>query len=433
MRIIIALLILGLVILFHELGHFLLAKANHVTVLEFAIGMGPKLFSFKKGETVYALRALPFGGSCSMLGEVGEEDKDLKGSFQKAALWRRALIVAAGPCFNFIMALICSMILVGAAGADPAIVVEVPENSPAAEAGLAVGDRIVSYEGNGIANAGELYIDIILSDIPLDEINLTVERDGKRQKIAYAPQTETSYKLGFYYQDTTDGSGVLITRLVKGSALKETGLMTGDVIQSLNGTKIQNTEELAAYLEENPMDGSPIDVVYSRNGHEYSADGLIPQQDTQAFLDFSFNLAREKQNFAGWVKYSLGEVRYWIHVVIKSLASLFNGTFSINDMSGPVGIVGTIGDAYEEAKPMGVSAVILTLLNMITLLSANLGVMNLIPFPALDGGRLLLFLIEAVRRKPANAMLEGKINYVGLMVLLAFMVYISIHDVLKLL
>ena len=432
MRIIIAILILGLVILFHELGHFLLAKLNHVAVLEFAIGMGPKLFSFKKGETVYALRALPFGGSCSMLGEDDENGNYAEGSFQKAALWRRALIVAAGPCFNFIMALIGSMIMIGCAGAAPAVVTDVQQGSPAAEAGLQEGDRILRYEGNGIVNADELYVDIILSDIPTDRIRLTVERQGEKQKLVYEPETETSYKLGFYYQDTADESGVQITRIVKNSPMRKAGLAAGDIITALDGQEIHSVDELTAYLDEHPMDGTPIDVSFSRSGHDLLAEGLVPQEDTQAFLGFAFNLAREKQNFGGWLHYSLGEVRYWIHVVIKSLGSLFNGTFSINEMSGPVGIVDTIGDAYEEAKPFGAASVLLTLLTYVVLLSANLGVMNLIPFPALDGGRLLLHLIEAIRRKPANTRLESRLNYVGLLVLLTFMVYISIHDVLKL-
>ena len=431
-RILIAVLILGAVILFHELGHFLLAKLNHITVLEFALGMGPRILSFKKGETVYAWRLLPFGGSCSMLGEDDPESDAMQGSFPGAALWRRALVVAAGPGFNFIMALVCSMILIGAVGADPAVVMEVEPGSPAEEAGLQEGDLILRYEGNGIANASELYIDLILGDVPTDEIALTVKRDGKKETLRYTPETEKSYKLGFYYQDTTDNSGVQITRLTEGSALREAGFLSGDVITGMNGTVVHNTEELQAYLDAHPMDGSPITVDYTRNGHEMTAEDLIPQEEEQAFLGFSFNLGREKQGFAGWLKYSFAEVRYWVHVVIKSLASLFNGTFSIQEMSGPVGIVNTIGDAYEEARPMGIGVTLLTLINIIVLLSANLGVMNLLPFPALDGGRLLLMLIEGIRRKKADPEIEARINMIGLMILMAFMVYVTVHDILKL-
>ena len=431
-RILVAILILGIVILFHELGHFLLAKWNHITVLEFALGMGPKILSFKKGGTVYAWRLLPFGGSCSMLGEDDPESGTMQGSFQNAALWRRALVVAAGPGFNFIMALVCSMIVIGAAGADPAVVLEVEEGSPAQEAGLQEGDLILKYEGNGIANASEMYIDLVLSEVPTDVIELTVKRDGKKEKIVYAPETESSYKLGFYYQDSEDNTGVLVTRLTEGSVLRKAGFLAGDIITALNGSSIHNMEELQSYLEGHPMDGSPITVSYLRNGHAMEAEDLVPQVEEQAYLGFSFNLAREKQGFAGWLHYSFAEVRYWVHVVIKSLTSLFSGTFSIQEVSGPVGIVDTIGDAYEEAKPMGVGITLLTLINIVVLLSANLGVMNLLPFPALDGGRLLLMLIEGIRRKRGNPEIEAKINMIGLLILMAFMVYVTIHDILKL-
>ena len=431
-RILIAVLILGLVILFHELGHFLLAKWNHITVLEFALGMGPRILSFRKGETTYAWRLLPFGGSCTMLGEDDPEAGEMAGSFQAAALWRRALVVAAGPVFNFIMALLCSMILIGAAGADPADVVEVEDGSPAAEAGLLAGDRILKYEGNGIANADELYIDLILDDIPTDEISLVVLRDGKKEKITYAPETQTSYKLGFYYQDTPDNSGVQITRLTEGSALRQVGFLSGDIITALDGHEIRNTEEMLSYLEDHPMDGDPVTVSFTRNGHAGTAEDLIPQEEKNAFLGFSFNLARQKQGFFGWLQYSFAEVRYWIHVVIKSLVSLFNGTFSLQEVSGPVGIVTTIGDAYEEARPMGIGVTLLTLINIIILLSSNLGVMNLLPFPALDGGRLLMMAIEGIRRKKADPEIEARINMIGLMILMAFMVYVTVHDILKL-
>ena len=143
MKFVIAILILSAVIIFHELGHFLLAKANHIIVTEFAIGMGPKLLSFTKGDTTYALKLLPFGGSCSMLGE--DEDESQEGSFNNASVWRRMSVIAAGPVFNFILAFLVAVVVISVVGADPARVTEVTEQSPAAEAGLQPGDIITRY------------------------------------------------------------------------------------------------------------------------------------------------------------------------------------------------------------------------------------------------------------------------------------------------
>jgi regulator of sigma E protease len=133
------------------------------------------------------------------------------------------------------------------------------------------------------------------------------------------------------------------------------------------------------------------------------------------------------------LKYSAGEVLFWLRVTVKTIGGMFSGTFSINDMSGPVGIVKTVGDAYGTvAAQVDVFSAILTLLGIMTMISANLGFMNLIPLPALDGGRLLLMIIEAIRRKPGNRELEANINFYGLMLLLAFMVYVTVHDILRL-
>lgn len=432
MRYIIAILILGLVVLFHEFGHFLFAKLNHVAVLEFAVGMGPKIFSFKRGETVYALKVLPFGGSCSMLGE--DEESNEKGSFQSASVGGRISIVAAGPVFNFIMALVFSIIIVAAAGFDPAAVTEVESGSPEAEAGLETGDRIVSYEGNGISCGRELYADIAIDGVPTDEISLTYERNGEKHSITYVPTTEQKYMLGFSYssEDGTDEGAVVISKVNKDSPMREAGVESGDTIVAINGTDTPTYKDFNDYLEAHPLDGSPVTMTLKRGTRTFTTDEMTPAVKNVSYLGFSFNLAREKQNFIGVITGGFHEVGYWIHVTLKSLGALITGTYSVNDMSGPVGIISTIGNTTSEAAKVSTSAAVLTALSMIVMLSANLGVMNLIPFPALDGGRILLLIIGKIRRKPVNQDIEARINFIGFALLMALMVYITVHDILKL-
>ena len=289
---------------------------------------------------------------------------------------------------------------------------------------------MIRYEGNGISCARELYTDIMMDGIPLDQLDLSVVQDGKKKQISYAPETVSRYMLGFSYADMSDQ--VVISKLSKDGALRKAGAAVNDAILSINGTEVSSQADLQDYLAENPLDGSPVDLVLQRGHQEISLSGIVPNMTESAGLGFGFSLAREPQGFFTTFGCGFKEINYWIHVTLKSLASLFNGTFTIQDMSGPVGVVKAVGDVYEEARPEGGMMLFLSMMDMLILISANLGVMNLLPLPALDGGRLLFMVIEAVRRKPVNREAEGKVHLTGLLILLAFMVYITVHDVMKL-
>ena len=427
MRIIVALLILSFVIFFHELGHFLMAKASHICVNEFALGMGPRILSFKRGETTYALRIFPIGGLCAM---KGEDDEDYsEGSFQSAKVWQRILVVAAGPLFNFLLALIIAWIVIFSIGADPARVVSVQPGSAAEAAGLQEGDLITSYEGHGISNARELSMYLTLDGVPTDEISLTYERDGQKRSISYVPEVTERYLFGYNYDGELEQ--IVVTGTSKGSPAEAVGLKSGDIVTGLNGVSLPTVEDYQAYIAENPLDGSPVEMTFERDGVEYSVT-LTPEKTQNASGGFSFNGAREKQDFISSVGYGFGEIKFWINTTIKSLASLFTGRFGIQDLSGPVGVVHVIGEVYEEAKAEGMLTLVMNLLNMIILLSANLGVMNLLPLPALDGGRLVFLIIECIRHKPCNQKIEGMVHLVGIVALLALAAFIAFNDVIKL-
>jgi regulator of sigma E protease len=340
LSIVIAIIILLAVIIIHELGHFAAAKACDIEVEEFSIGMGPKLISRQKGETLYAWRLIPIGGMCIMRGEENGEISER--SFAGAKVWKRIIVVAAGPVFNFLLSFIAALIVVFCAGADPCTVVSVNEGSPAEQAGLQSGDLIVSYQGSSISNARDLYMDTVLNGIQDDTIDLVVERDGEKLSLSFG-------------LDETDGSG-----------------------------------------------------------------------------GFSYNMAREKQDFFTSVRYAFGEIKYNLKSAINSIKGLFNGTYGVDDLSGPVGIVSTVGSVYEESVSYGAFSVVMSMLNMVILLSVSVGVVNLLPLPALDGGRLIFLIIECIRRKPCSQKIEGTVHFIGFALLMALAVYIAFNDVLKL-
>ena len=422
MKILIALLVFSVIVLFHELGHFLLAKRNGIAVTEFSLGMGPRLLSTEKGGTRYSLKLFPIGGSCMMVGE--DEDDDSEGSFNNASVWARISVVAAGPIFNFILAFVFAMIITSVVGYDPARVLQVTEGSPAAQAGLKEGDIIKEFQGRHISIGRDLDSYMTLHGLKDEEISLTYERDGKKHDIQFQANSESRYMLGFTY--LSEGTPE-ITQVMLNSAMAKAGVMPGDIIREINGTAVADSQELQAYLQEHPLDGTEITLGIERDG-KVETISAIPQMTKHVDSGFIYNIYREKTNFLGVMKYSAVEVRYWVSTTVESLMMLIKGQFSVNDLSGPVGIIDVIGDSYEEAKGEGAMMVWMQMLYWAILLSANLGVMNLLPIPALDVGRLVFLLIESVRKKRLNPNVEGMIHFAGFVLLMMLMVFVMFND-----
>ena len=426
MKIILALLIFSAIILFHELGHFLLAKKNKIVVTEFSLGMGPRLLSTEKNGTRYSLKLLPLGGSCAMLGEDMEDES--KGTFNGAPVWGRIATVAAGPVFNFILAFVFAVLIVTLVGYDPAEVTQVESGSTEAEAGLQEGDIIKEYQGYHIDLARDLYLYMYLNNPQEDEtIHMTVERNGKDVELAFKPDVQVRYLLGFNRKST---DSLEVASLIPGMGLSETGVEPGDVITSINGTRLENSDDYTAYLAEHPLTSEPVTITYERDGLEYNAE-VTPSESRTAVLDFSYNLAYTKTHGFEVLKYGTLEVKYMIRSTLLSLKELLTGGLGVKDLSGPVGVVDAIGSTYEASKSEGMLTIWVNMLYMAALLSANLGVMNLLPLPALDGGRLVFLIIEAIRRKPVNRQIEGMVHFAGLMVLMLLMVVVMYNDILK--
>lgn len=426
LNILVAIIIFSVIVVFHELGHFLLAKKNGIEVTEFSLGMGPRLLSTVKGNTRYSLKLFPIGGSCIMVGEDGEEDGP--GSFGHASVWGRISVVAAGPIFNFILAFVFALVITSVMGYDPPKVLSVEENSPAEEAGLQVGDIITSFQGKHISIGRDISLYESLYGMQQDQIKMTVKRDGKKIDLNFKAASEKKYMLGFSY--VPDGEPEITEVFVDGAMMKA-GVLAGDVITAVDGTKVSTGEELQTYLGEHPLGENAVTITVSRDGKEKEFT-VQPTVRTQVSTGFVYNLYREKTNFFGVLKYSAVEVRYWISSTIDSLGLLIKGTFRVNDLSGPVGIVDAIGSSVEEAKSEGTVVMWMQMFYWAILLSANLGVMNLLPLPALDGGRLVFLLIEAVTKKKVNPNIEGMIHFAGFVLLMALMVFVFMNDIKRL-
>lgn len=342
MNILVAILVFSLLILFHELGHFSLAKLNGIRVNEFSLGLGPTLIGFTKGETKYSLKLLPFGGACMMEGE--DENSEDDRAFNKKSVWARISVVAAGPIFNFIMAFLFSAFVLGAVGVDKPV----------------------------------------LSDV------------------------------------------------IEGYAAEEAGLAGGDTLVKIGGKNIHFYREISVYATFHA--GETVEILYERDGQEYTTT-LVPKYDEELgryLYGFMSSGERDKVGFIETIGYALCEVGYYIDTTIQSLKLMFTGGVSVNDLSGPVGIVQSMGDVYEESvENDGYFYAMLNMMSWAIMLSANLGVMNLLPIPALDGGRLVFLVIEAIRGKALPPEKEGMVHMVGIILLFLLMFVVMFNDIRK--
>ena len=450
MSIFIAIILLGLIILFHEFGHFIVAKANGVCVVEFSIGFGPRLFSFRKGDTDYCLKILPFGGSCRMLSsdeelyELDEEQKEKRGhefvkqsmnlirkygkasAFETKSLPARIAVIAAGPIYNFILAFFMSVLMLGFMGVDTPTVSEVSHESIAYESGLREGDVITNVAGVGIVFDRELTRE--LQKHTSDSFDITYERDGVSYtaKINPIKKQDNIYKIG-----AALGEDASISSIEDNSPAQKAKLKVNDKIIQINSENVSSSKEVIEKIRSS--DGKELTFKIERGG-QISDIQIIPNKTDSTTYDMGFSTSGERIKVNPWetILYAFREVWYWITTVIELLGRMVTGRLSLNSLSGPVGTVSAISNVIDASSSDGAFFVLMNVLYIGIMLSANLGIMNLLPIPGLDGGRLLLYLIEAIMGRPVPKEKEGIINFIGFIFILLLTVIVLVKDIMRL-
>ena len=421
MSIIISVLVFSVLVIIHEFGHFLLAKKNGIGVTEFSLGMGPRIVSFDAKGTKYSWKLIPFGGSCMMVGE--DENSEREDAFGKKSVWARISVVAAGPIFNFLLALVLSVVYIGLEGYDQAKITYVDENYAAYEAGLREGDIITEYDGKDIVIFRDLWLYQYINPIKEQGVKVKYLRDGKEYSTTLG--ADEYYLMGIQYMANAKNCEIQVSDK---SPVQKAGMKNGDVITELNGNPIKDGEELSDYISKHPLDGSELEIKVQRDGNEILLK-VVPEKAgyTQGF----YYGERVKAKPLEVLRYSFTELRYDMEATFQGLKMIFTGKANKDSVSGPVGIVKIVGDTYEETKDYGAYYVFLQIAYFIILLSVNLGVMNLLPFPALDGGRLVFLFIEAVRGKPVPKEKEAIVHFAGMVVLMILMVVVLFNDITK--
>ena len=426
MGILVALIVLSILILIHELGHFLAAKAAGIKVLEFSIFMGPRLFSIKKGETAYSLRLIPMGGFVKMEGE--EEASDDLRSFSKQPLWKRALVIGSGPAMNIILAFVMAAIVLSSAGYNTNRISYLGENSPLKAAGIEVGDRLISYAGKRLFEPGsDIGIFLYGEDGSPKEVVYIDADTGKKVKLIITPaRTQTIWRLGFTAV-SENGIGTNEIQLIEDdSPLRAAGIRRGDIVVKVGGIPVSSTRDIQQVLNvTRPDKEAPLTLEILRNGETLVFENIKPYAYSQFTLDLGFE--RQKGNFFGTFgaagRFSVSTIRN----VFVTLGWLFDGTVSFRELSGPVGIIGSVGSVVREREP--VSEKVLNLLYLSAFIGINLGVMNLLPIPALDGSILLILLIEKIRGKPLPQEKVGMVSMIGFMLLVCLLIATLFNDI----
>lgn len=332
-----AIIIFCLIIFIHELGHFVSAKLFGMTVHEFSIGMGPKIFGWTKKGTQYCLRAFPLGGFVKLEGEDGDSD-DL-GAFCNKGKFARFVVLSSGAIMNFVLGFFLFVIIM-------------------------------------------------------------------------------SFAQGFATNE--------IGTVLPDSAFSQAEILPGDVIVRMDSdvysTSVRTYNDITYFSFRNG--DNPADITFLRDGEKFTKTITPLFSESENRILYGFSASVEDKSFVGVIKYSFYQSLFVIKVVVNSFVDLIKGSVPASDISGPVGIVGEIGNAAKNG--------IFSLMNLAALISLNLGVVNLLPLPALDGGRLLFIIIEFIRRKPVPPEKEAMVHGLGFFMLLLFMLFVTFMDISKL-
>ena len=402
--------LLGLLIIIHEAGHMIVAKKCKVKVNEFSIGFGPIIWKKQGKETKYTLRLIPLGGFCSMEGE--DERSENEGSFSKASIPRRLAIVFAGALVNIIFGLLVFFILMASTGNYISNEIEnTIDGYVAEEIGLQPGDKIVEIEGKEVKSKYDL--DDVTKNITENrEISLKIDRNG--EIIEYKTKlTEVASKVTGLYLDE---KGKVIT-VEKGSVAEKQGIQANDKIIKINNENVN--EDITKIVEQIQQKGVGTVLLTIERGDETLNIELTPDHEYSYYLGVNLKIA--ENTIINHIIYGAVETKEFSLSIIDNLKQLFTGKVGIDQMMGPVGI------SEAVAKTTGIEDFVF----MLALISLSLGVTNLLPIPALDGGKILILLIEAIRRKPLKQETELNIQLLGFSFLIVLSIYVAYNDILR--
>ncbi len=421
--------VLGILVFIHEFGHFIFAKRAGVRVETFSLGFGPRLFGWTRGETDYRISAVPLGGYVKMTGEdPNDEEANRDDSFARKPVGARMKIVLAGPVMNLLLPFLL-MPLVYLVGIDqpayldePAVVGWIEEETPAAEAGFKPGDRLLRIQGEEIDTWEKAMI--LFASNPNQPLLVEFLRDGAPMQLEITPEA-SGYAGG--YTGLDHERPALIGGISPGMPAEKAGLKAGDRIVSIDGTRIEYWGQMAGIIRAHPEE--PLQIEVEREGEVLSvtASPSLDEGTESGRLGIAYQERSVFKRYGLWKSLENGTRKVGESFVLTFyiLGKLLSGGLSIDTLGGPILIAKMTGDAAR----VGLSS----LISFVAFLSLQLGILNLLPIPVLDGGHVLFLTLESLLRRPVNIKIREAAQQVGFIMLLLFILIISYNDIRRVL
>jgi regulator of sigma E protease len=420
------LFVLGVLVFVHELGHFLAARRLGVRVLTFSLGFGPKLLKVRRGDTEYCVSAIPLGGYVKMAGENPDDPRTGRpDEFLSKTKWERFQILIMGPAMNIILAVVV-MAIVLAQGAEvpiyqdqPPVVGAVTPASPAERAGIQRGDRILTVAGDQVDTWDDLFLAV--GTRPDRDVSLTVMREGQTRTVSLRTVSETRFEIGNI--GVLPDINPIVASVIAGEPAERAGLKAGDIVVAVNGERMVTRTQFIEAISRNG--GKEIDLTVERGGQQLHIAATPEQRGDRGML--GLYVSEPTRSFTPSpleaIQLSVERNIEFGGLIFKTLGGLFVGETSPRQLMGPVAIAQLSGESAQAGW--------IALFTLMASISLNLGLLNLLPIPVLDGGHILIMALEGVARRDFSMAVKEKMLLAGFVLLMMLMVTVIYNDLTR--
>lgn len=439
--ILIGVLLFELIIFIHEFGHFITAKKSGIKVNEFSLGMGPKIFSFGKGETKYSLRIFPIGGFCAMEGE--DEESPEPRAFNNAKVWKRMIVVIAGAVMNIILGFVLMFVVVVQQDAYSSTEVQsFPATSFSSCTGLQSGDVIKEINGYGISTSMDFNYPISTAELKtVDGSTLEIYKEDCGNNLYNMTVSLVQDKNNKLSDEQVSKVNELLSKstneIVKAKSKEDAFYVYENYYKEINdacGIKDYKVEKI---VEKETRKRYTADILVVRNGEEKLLKNVqfftyTTKDNSDPQVSIDFYVKPIEKTFGSVISQTFKQTISTCKMIYASLGGLLTGKFGLKDMSGPIGIASAVTTVASESLSSGFMSAVNSIIYVMMIITVNLGLFNMLPFPALDGGRFVFLIIEAIRGKSVPRKVEAIVNGIGMGLLILLMILITANDIFKL-